>query len=189
MTCYGVSGSKFASAGCKTVTAGSGTVGTPTYVANLPAACLAGAAADSISNGGMWNVASNSGVPVSSSYGYNGYAQLAKLGCYVEGGSALTPPAQGTYGNLYPSQLRGKGNGLLTLSVTKDWKIKERFTTQFRFEVFNVLNRTQYFGVGGNLGSPTTVGVATSTPDVAHGNAVVGSGGPREAQLALKLLW
>ena len=189
MTCYGVAGSKFASNGCITVPDGTGTIGTPTYVANLPAACLAGAATDSISNGGLWNVASNSSVPVSTSYGYNGYAQMAKLGCYMTDGSALTPPAQGTYGNLYPYQLRGKGDGLLSLSVTKDWKFKERLDTQFRFEVFNVLNRTQYSGVGSNLGSPTTVGVATSTPDVQHGNAVVGSGGPREAQVALKFLW
>jgi hypothetical protein len=192
LPCYAVAGSKFASGdGCIVVPDGSGTIGTPSYVSALPAPCVASAEANSISNGGMWNVASNPNVPVTSKYGYNGLAQLALLGCYVEGGSALTPPAQGTYGNMYPSELRGKGAGILNASITKDWKIKERFTAQFRFEVFNVLNRTQYsqYLLGANLGSPTAVGLANSTPDVAHGNAVVGSGGPLEEQLGLKFLW
>jgi len=90
---------------------------------------------------------------------------------------------------MYGSQLRGKGAGLLNASITKDWTVKERFTVQFRFEVFNVLNRTQYYDASTamlNLGAPATVGQATSTPDVAHGNAVVGSGGAREMQLALR---
>jgi hypothetical protein len=76
---------------------------------------------------------------------------------------------------------------LLDLSVTKDWKIRERLTAQLRFEVFNVLNRTQYAGSGTNLGAPSSFGKATETPDVAETNAVVGSGGPRESQLALRL--
>lgn len=195
LTCYGITGSAFAKAGtgCITVAAGSGNVGTPTFDSNLPAACLAGAAADSISNGGQWNIANNSLVPatasssISSSIGYNGYAQLAKLGCYVANGSAMTPPAQGTVGNMYASELRGKGYGLLNFSVTKDWKFKERYDTQFRWEVFNALNRTQYAAPGVNLGTPSALGEATTTPDVTHGNAVVGSGGPREMQLALRL--
>jgi len=200
--CYGIAGSKFApsssptSNGCIAVQPGSGNVGTPGYVSNLPAACQAGAAADSTSNGGLWNLANNSSVPVvmspslaTAKYGYNGYAQLALVGCYVANGSSLTPPAQGTEGNMYASQLRGKGAGILNASITKDWKMKESLTIQFRFEVFNVLNRTQYYDASTamlNLGAPTTVGQATSTPDVAHGNAVVGSGAPREMQFALR---
>jgi hypothetical protein len=89
-------------------------------------------------------------------------------------------------GTMYPSELRGKGYGLLNLSLTKNWTIKERLKTQFRWEIFNVLNRTQYSAPGVNLGTPSALGLATSTPDVTHGNAVVGSGGPREMQLALR---
>lgn len=202
LTCYGIVGSKFSPAsspmsnGCIPVSPGIGNIGTPEFVSNLPAACQAGAAADSRSNGGLWNVANNSNVPVvmppsltGDNYGYNGYAQLALVGCYVANGSALTPPAQGTEGNMYASQLRGKGAGLLNASITKDWAVREKFSVQFRFEVFNVLNRTQYFDASTamlNLGAPATAGQATSTPDVAHGNAVVGSGGAREMQLALR---
>ena len=90
---------------------------------------------------------------------------------------------------MYPGEIRGKGRGLLNASVTKDWTIKERLTAQFRFEVFNLLNRTQYAAQGVNLGTPSAFGQATSTPDVAQGNSVVGSGGPREMQLALKFIF
>ena len=177
--CYGVAGSKFAGDGCVSVADGTGSVGSATYVSNLPAACQAAAAAAGTSTAASVTASSD---PT----GYNGYAQLATLGCYEVGGSAMVPSAQGMYGNMYPGELRGKGAGLLNASVTKSWKIKERLTTQFRFEMFNLLNRTQYSGVGVNLGAPNNLGQATSTPDVVHGNSVVGSGGPREMQMALR---
>jgi len=196
MPCFGVSGSSFAKqANCTTVansTAGS-IVGTPAFVANMPAACIAAAQAGSTSNGGLWNIANNSTVPVQSttslttSNGYNGLAQLAKIGCYMVNGSAIVPGAQGTFGLMSRNGLRGKGFRGLNASVTKDWKIRERFTAQFRAEAFNLLNRTQYAGVGLNLGAPNTFGQSTQTPDVAKSNPVIGSGGPREIQLGLKL--
>jgi hypothetical protein len=180
--CYGIANSAFAKAGCITVPAGSGVAGSATFVSNLPAACQAGAAAAGTSTAAGVKSATDPG-------GYNGYAQLATLGCYEVGGSAMVPPAQGMYGTMYPGVLRGKGYGLLNVSVTKDWRIKERLTTQFRVEIFNVLNRTQYAGPGINLGTPSAFGQATSTPDVLSGNSVTGSGGPREAQLALKFIF
>jgi hypothetical protein len=145
----------------------------------LPAACPAAAAAAGASTA--------PGVTVGTDpTGYNGYAQLATIGCYEVGGSAMVPSAQGNYGNMYPGEIRGKGAALLNASVTKSFRIKERVTTQFRFEIFNLLNRTQYSGVGTNFASPSSFGLASNTPDVSHGNSVVGSGGPREMQLALR---
>jgi hypothetical protein len=185
IACYGLAASKLVtSSGSPCITVSPGTagsiIGSSGYVANFPAACVAGATAEGTSTApGVTQALSPTN--------YNGLAQLATIGCYVEGGSALVPPAQGTFGNMNPNELRGKGNGLLNLSVTKDWKIRERFTAQFRFEVFNVFNRTQYAGAGSNLGAPSSFGKATETPDVAATNAVVGSGGPRESQLALRL--
>src|SRR5262249_18070495 len=147
------------------------------------------------------NLPTNSGVTpqigttLAASNGYNGLAQLAEIGCYMVNGSALVPPSQGTFGNMTPYQLRGKGNALVNLSVTKDWKFRERYDAQFRLEIFNLFNRTQYgetagasgAPVGLNLGVPSSFGLATGTPDVINGNPVVGSGGPREMQLALRL--
>ena len=113
--------------------------------------------------------------------------QLGLIGCYTVNGSAMIAPAQGTFGNMFRNELRGKGFRGLNASVTKNWKFKERFNAQFRFEAFNLLNRTQYAGAGLNLGAPNTFGEATLTPDVNKSNPVVGSGGPLEMQLGLKL--
>ena len=164
--CYGVLGSKFTptatptSSGCIPVSA----------VGNLPQACQTAAA----------NEPSGTNT---------GTAQLTAIGCYFVNGSAIVPPAQGTFGNMTRNELRGKPFGLWNASVTKEWKIKEKLTTQFRAEFFNVLNSTLYSGVGVNLGNPQSFGAATNTPDVNKSNPVVGSGGPREIQLGLKFLF
>jgi hypothetical protein len=169
-------------------------VGTSAFVANLPAAWIAGALADSPSGGG----ANNDTVPVQStaslatSNGYNGLAQLAELGCYFVNGTAITPPAQGTFGNMAPGDLRpGASGGFKNwdLAVHKDWKIKERFTTQFRAEFFNVTNRTDYYLPSTALASPGQFGESFSTPDIGKGVPVTGLGGPRIMQLAVKILW
>jgi hypothetical protein len=178
IACYGLATSKLVTSSgsnCITVANGTGTAGALSFVANFPAGCIAGASQEASFPG---SIGTSTGLPLS---------QLAAIGCYSVGGSALVPPAQGTYGTMTPNELRGKGNGIVNLSVTKDWKIRERLTTQFRFEVFNVFNRTQYASVGTNLGAPSAFGLATATPDVTSGNAVVGSGGPREAQMALRI--
>ena len=193
--CYGLSTSKLVTASsspCIKVAAGTGTSGTPSFVSGFPTACVAAAQSESISNGGLWNMPSNqnptSGITTSTA-GYNGLSQLANIGCYMVNGSAIVAPAQGTYGNMNPNELRGPAFTQLNFSATKDWKFKERVTTQFRFEVFNLLNRTQYGGIGTNLGAPSSFGLARSTPDVAQGTPVTGSGGPRAIQLGLKILF
>lgn len=195
ISCYGLSTSKLVTASgspCIKVASGTSTQGTPSYVSNFPSACINAAEAESISNGGLWNLPTNSnpasGVTAATT-GYNGLSQLANIGCYTVNGSAMVAPAQGTYGNMHPDELRGPGFSQVNFSATKDWKFKERFDTQFRFEVFNLFNRTQYGNIGLNLGAPSTFGLARSTPDVAQGTPVTGTGGPRAIQLALKFLF
>jgi len=78
----------------------------------------------------------------------------------------------------------------------KDWKISEKVTGQFRAEVFNLLNQTQYGnpqfnGAGANnaFGTPGVLGASQSTPDVANNNPSLGSGGPREFQFGFKVIF
>jgi len=170
--CYAVTGTKgLASSGVCTLVASVGA---------MPASCIAGAMSEPNSPAG---VTGNT----------TGMLALQNIGCYVAGAnnaSAITPPAQGTWGTMQPGEIRNGGShGFKNwdLALHKDWKIKERYTAEFRAEGFNVLNRTDYGVPLANLGQPASMGLASHTPDVTNGNPVFGSGGPREVQMQLHL--
>jgi Carboxypeptidase regulatory-like domain/TonB dependent receptor len=122
--------------------------------------------------------------------GFTYSAALAKFGCYDQGGSLMLPSAFGTYGTMPRGLFRGTGLKLLDMSLTKDTRFSERFSGQFRFEVFNILNMTQYSysaSATTNPASATTFGSARVTPDVQVSNPEVGSGAARSTQLGFKL--
>jgi hypothetical protein len=114
---------------------------------------------------------------------------LTNLGCYMENGGILTPPAYGTIGDAPKNFFRGPAYYNVDFSVAKIWKIRERYSATFRIEFFNLFNRADFTtptgtdpAAGGNFGCTCT------TPDGAgFTNAVLGSGAAREAQLGLKL--
>jgi hypothetical protein len=123
---------------------------------------------------------------------------LLDIGCYFQGNSALTPPALGTIGNSGRNPFRDGGFKDWDLSVTKNWRFKERLTTQFRAEFFNVLNRSIFTNPNGPAGAgfadpsggfATNFGCGCNTPDQASPNPVLGTGGSRSIQLGLKLIW
>ena len=125
---------------------------------------------------------------------------LASFGCYAQRSSIMIPPALGTFGFMRRNQFRDSGYRDLDLSVTKTWKLGERFSSQFRAEFFNILNHPSFanpyggtsgFGPGAfNDPSSTQIfGCGCATPDQAAGNPVVGSGSNRAIQLGLKLLF
>jgi hypothetical protein len=128
-------------------------------------------------------------------------ASLNVLGCYALGSSVLVPPPYGGYGASEYNLWRDEGFRNVDMSVSKSFKFKERFTAQFRVEFFNLLNRANFVnpfgGPGGNGGSlnPSTAGGGTglawvsNTPDQAGSNPVLGSGGARDMQLGLKLIF
>jgi hypothetical protein len=113
-------------------------------------------------------------------------AALANGGCFTSGSGVLTPPAYGTIGNAGHGFFVGPSYKNVDFSVAKTWRMKERFSAQFRLELFNVFNHTN-FGAPGTDPSKSTFGVSTATPD--SGNAVLGSGGPRHIQFGLKLTY
>jgi hypothetical protein len=127
-------------------------------------------------------------------------ASLTNLGCYASGSSILIPPAYGSYGTLGRNVFRSLPFYNWDLSVTKAWKFKERLTTQFRAEFFNILNHPNisnpFGGPGGDNSFTDPSGTAGSsfgfrpeTPDVTSSNPVLGSGGPRAIQLGLKIIF
>ncbi len=117
----------------------------------------------------------------------------------------MVPPPYGQYGTMNRNIFRDQGFRNLDLSLTKQFKFKERLTAQFRAEVFNILNHPEFVnpaggpGGGGATLDPTVAGATnnsgqglayvTNTPDQASSNPVLGSGGSRAIQLGLKLIF
>lgn len=126
--------------------------------------------------------------PIHSSVpGSSGMTSLASAGCYIMGNSVIVPPAQGTFGSMAKDALRVPAFIQWDLAMRKEWKIKERLTTQFRAEFYNVLNNTHYAApttASGSPASPSNFGTSLSTPETA--NPVIGTGSPRKVQFALK---
>ncbi len=163
--CWGVVGSSFAKANnCTPVSA----------IANMPAACVTAAT----------NEATNPNVPASDKNS-TGLKALANFGCYASGNSVIVPPAQGTFGTMSRTTLRAAPFKEWDMSVSKSWKIQERYTVQFRAEAFNVVNSTQFASPSTDPNKPATFGVSASTPN--SSSPVVGEGGPRQIQFGLKL--
>jgi hypothetical protein len=119
-------------------------------------------------------------------------------GCYasLNGKSFLLPPAFATFGTLGRNVFRDTGFHNLDLSISKNFKFKERLTAQFRAEAFNVTNHPNFAnpwggtsGYGAGITSDPSVGpfgCGCATPDVAAVNPVLGSGSARAIQLGLK---
>ncbi|HEY3837500.1 MAG TPA: TonB-dependent receptor, partial [Bryobacteraceae bacterium] len=88
--------------------------------------------------------------------------------------AAFTPNALGTFGTAPRNFLRGPGLANLDFGLMKSFPIKEKFTTQFRAEFFNVFNHP-------NFGNPVT------TLNASNFGAITTAGSPRIIQFALKL--
>ncbi len=112
-------------------------------------------------------------------------------GCFASGGTIVTPPAPGTFGDMRRNVVYGPGFVNLDFSVIKDFKLGERFAVQLRGEVFNLLNHPNFADPDHDLsdGSAGTFGLAQYTPDVYASNPVIGSGGSRHIQIGAKVIW
>jgi len=115
--------------------------------------------------------------------------QLASFGCYVQGGTAITPPAPGTFGDMRRNVVYGPGFVNLDFSVSKAFKFGERFNLQLRGEFFNILNHPNFADPDHDLSDGPTLGLAQYTPDIAASNPVIGSGGSRHIQIGAKIIW
>jgi hypothetical protein len=174
--CYGIAGSTFASAtNCQPVT-----------VANLPAQCVSAASSEPV-NANVPSALTTTGLPTGApaTAQNSGLYNLYKYGCYMNNGSVIVPPAQGTYGNMGRDELVGPGMAEWDLSVTKNWTIKERYSAQFRVEGFNITNTTQFAVPQANLSSPSTFGKSQAT--INAGGISISAGAPRQIQLGLRL--
>ncbi len=124
-------------------------------------------------------------------------ATLASFGCYVSpnGKSFIVPPAPGTFGNMGRNIFYDAGFKNLDMSIFKNFKFKERYGVQFRWEVFNAFNHPNFVNPSdssgwlnsGNILGSGGFGAPGLTPDVGAGNPLIGGGSQRVMQMGLKL--
>ncbi len=101
--------------------------------------------------------------------------------------AAFAKPAAGTFGDIGRDAIYGPGFGSVDFSVFKKTPITERISTEFRVEIFNLFNRTNWANPTATLSS-SSFGQLTST--FSNGSAPgLGIGEPRNTQLALKIIW
>ncbi|MEM1202228.1 MAG: carboxypeptidase regulatory-like domain-containing protein [Acidobacteriota bacterium] len=132
--------------------------------------------------------------------------RVSGVSCSGSGQQILNPAAYtlngyqlGTNGNAERGDCEGPDFFQVDLSFYKNIRVSDRFTAQFRFEVFNIFNRDNFIGDSVNtdlnpisvtLDAPT--GQATQIVDsvipTSFGQATAARD-PRQVQLGFKLLW
>jgi hypothetical protein len=96
--------------------------------------------------------------------------------------AAFLLPTPGTYGNLGRGTLNGPGLADLDMSLFKNTAIKEKANLQFRVEVFNILNRS-------NFGPPNTTVFSSGAVSPSAGLITTTATFPRQIQFGLKLMY
>jgi hypothetical protein len=91
--------------------------------------------------------------------------------------AAFATPPSGRWGNLSRNAVRGPGLWQIDPALTKDTKLSDRYTFQFRVEAFNILNRNQLGNPNGNFSDPL-FGQITQPSNTGP----VGMGTPRQLQ-------
>ena len=101
--------------------------------------------------------------------------------------AAFAAAPAGTLGNLGRNAIFGPGFFSIDPSLFKEVAVTERIRAQFRVEVFNVLNWTNFANPTATFNSGS-FGTISNTRN-GGGAPGLGFGEPRNAQVALKLLW
>lgn len=172
LPCFGVTGSKFANSGVCTI---------ETSLSAMPQLCQQVAS----------NEVPNPNVPGSNSNA-TGLDVLQNFGCYFTGNSAIVPPAQGTFGDMARNLLRASPFQEWDATITKVFKIKERYSAEIRLDIYNLTNSVEY-GVpssgSGNINpsNPALFGAAQST--ISSSGTVTRSGAPRNMFIGAKFLF
>ena len=109
--------------------------------------------------------------------------------------AAFADPAAGTFGTSSRNAYVAPGYGDVDLSIFKNTPITEKVTTQFRVEMFNVTNRTNFApplsasgGVNPNQALDTALTLSDTVGDF-NGAPGIGAGEPFNTQLALKIIF
>ena len=119
-----------------------------------------------------------------------------------DGSAASCIPGTWHFGSLGRNALRGPGYHNVDFSIFKDTRITEKLKIQLRAEIFNIFNHPNFSNpllpsfaadmtssIDPVTGRGTGFLPITVTPDVGIGNPFMGGGGPRNIQLAMRLIF
>jgi Carboxypeptidase regulatory-like domain len=112
--------------------------------------------------------------------------------------AAFATPAPGTFGNLPRNALKGPGFAQFDMVFNKRFPIRERMNVEFRTEIFNIFNHTNFANPAATLnnalgtlqpGQPFTQAAAGATFGLLRSTVerTVGLGTQRQIQFALRL--
>ena len=102
--------------------------------------------------------------------------------------AAFAIPASGTWGNLGRNIARGPGEFEVDSALEKKFLLTERSSLNFLVQAFNIFNRAIYANPSGSIGSnPATPSASFGRITSLLNTNAVGTGTPREIQLALRL--
>ncbi|MGI8988213.1 MAG: hypothetical protein ACR2I2_01360 [Bryobacteraceae bacterium] len=87
------------------------------------------------------------------------------------------PSSQFIFGNSSRNMLFGPGAAIFDATGSKETRLNERCTLQFRADFFNLPNHANFGNPGANISAPASVGRITSAAD------------PRQVQFGLKFLF
>jgi hypothetical protein len=97
---------------------------------------------------------------------------------------AFIQPLPGTYGNLGRNTLEASGLVSTDIAVARKFSLSERLNLQFRAEIFNLFNHTNF-----NSPNPVVYAAPTGEPSPTAGVIISTATSSRQVQFGLKLLW
>ncbi len=93
---------------------------------------------------------------------------------YILNPAAFSIPTPGTFGNLGRYALHGPGLAQLDFTLHKRFRISERMNTEFRAEIYNILNHTNFANPAATLGNALGTGTNQIQPGQAYSSAAAG---------------
>jgi len=101
--------------------------------------------------------------------------------------AAFSLPDVGKFGSLGSGAIRGPGTSNVDFSINKNWRLHERYSLQFRAEMFNFFNQPNLSGVDTFLAFQQAIsGPQYAKSTNAQFGYLTSNRGPREIQFGLK---
>ena len=105
--------------------------------------------------------------------------------------NAYAPAADGTFGNSRRAEFRQPGRNQTDLSLSKNWTFNSTQRIQFRADLINAFNHTQWLADPNVAGLDNTCNISLTTCNPSNDTfgQILNSRAPREIQLGLKFYW